>query len=58
LTNEEKFKMANTRELASLLYNFSIDFYTENIDGLCNCCNECNHDCINGIENWLKLKSK
>lgn len=50
--------MANTRELASLLYNFSIDFYTENIDGLCNCCNECNHDCINGIENWLKLKSK
>jgi len=56
MTIEEKMKNTSTKDFAKELFDFATGFYTENIDGLCNKCNECNHDCVNGIEKWLNTK--
>lgn len=59
MTNEENIKQANTQELAKLLFDFFIGFHNESIDGLCvNACSDCDHDCINGINKWLKMTFK
>lgn len=49
-------KNTSTKDFAKELYNFATGFYLESIEGLCNICDECNRDCVNGIEKWLKTK--
>lgn len=60
MTNEEKYKNSETRDLAQLLLDFYIGFNNESIEGLCDKrpCSECDDSCIGCIAEWLKEESK
>jgi len=55
LTNEQKIRQLNTDDLAKFLYDFSVDFMTEKLSGLCDIsCEESEDSCNWCIKRWLQ----
>ena len=55
LTNEQKIKQMGTDDLAKFLVDFSVDFMTEKLSGICDIsCAESEDSCNWCMKRWLQ----